>query len=165
MPDDAAPSSTNAGSRPPIGPPAARIAEIPIAEMPIAKIAALDPVEIKTPPLAELVSDAEIIPPPQDLSDMTESKPLKDSKTAQSSILVVLLAVWSPLMITLDAVLGFFGIPLDAASWSTFSDDGVIARGELLAILRDVVMAGLALAAVFFRKRATSTIKGVFSRD
>lgn len=125
----------------------------------------LGPTEIQTTPLADLVSEAEIIPPPQDLTEMNETKPLKDSRTAQSSILVVLLAVWSPLMLTLDAVLGFFGVPLDAAAWAAFSDDDVISRGELLAIMRDVIMAGLALAAIYFRKAATSTIKGVFTRN
>ena len=150
--------------------PQRRSSTAEFSEAPLAEISALGPVDLPTRSLNELVQGADITPlPPKAAAAaqrlMENTKPLKKSRTAQSSLIVVLLAIWGPLMLVLDALFGLFGVPLDTAGYAEFADDGAISTAEILVITRDVVMAALAGAAIYFRKAATATIKGVFSRN
>lgn len=91
---------------------------------------------------------------------MTGTKPTGTSKTVKVSFAALLIALWAPLCLLVGAVLGLFGLDVNAAEWTVYADDGAIDAGEWLAIGRDLVLAILAALAIRFRKTASKFLTG-----
>lgn len=96
---------------------------------------------------------------------MTNSQPALASRTNRSALILIVLALWVPLCYLVAAAAGLVGVDLDVSAWLAYADDDVITPAEWLAMGRDLIMALLAAAVIYFRTTALKMISGVFRRN
>lgn len=92
---------------------------------------------------------------------LTGTKPAAQSRTIQASLAALLIALWTPIVLAVGALLALVGIDVDVQAWTGFAADGAVSMTEWLAILRDVVIAVLAWLAIKYRATATNTVQGI----
>lgn len=103
-------------------------------------------------------------PTPIEAEIVQTSKPLSESRTARSGLVILLAALWAPIMALLGAACAALGIPLDPTGWVSYLDDSTLSGGEIIAMVRDVVIAVAAMLVIKFRAGASATIQGWFKK-
>lgn len=117
------------------------------------------PLGRESPPSHEEVAQAMAAPP--------EQNPVGTAiqvQTIRRALLVLVVAIWQPLVIAVGTLLASVGIHVDYMAWVALAEDGTLTGADALIIARDVLIAVLMLLVIRLQRAAAGGARGLLRR-